>query len=352
MTAPPAPGIFHGMRDCGYEQGPIRPPSESSSLLVRVSRNCPWNRCAFCSVYTDERFSLRGVEEVLADLDALRAIHGDRPRTVFLQDANPLLTKPDDLVRILEGIRARFPQVQRVTAYARAHTLARRSPDDLRRLRAAGLDRLHVGLESGCDAVLALVRKGATRVDQIEGGLRAKAAGFELSLYVMPGLGGRALSDAHADDTASALVAIQPDFVRLRTTAVVPGTPLAALQDEGRFVPVGEVGLVREIRRLLAGLEGVATRIESDHVLNLLMELRGDLPAERDRLLAVCDTFLGLPDEEQRAFVLARRLGWFGRLADRADALRIPQVRDLLRRIEADGEDPEALFATLRGRHL
>lgn len=340
------------MRYCGFEQGPIRPPSESSSLLVRVSRNCPWNRCAFCPVYKGAPFSLRNADEVLADLDAMQEAYGDRPRTVFLQDANPLLTKPDELVRIVEGVRARFPRVERITAYARSHTLARRSVADLERLRAAGLDRLHVGMESGCDDVLALVKKGSTRAEQIEGGRRAKAAGFELSEYVMPGLGGRALSDAHADDTASALVAVQPDFVRLRTTAVLPGTPLADLVAEGRFEPLGEVALVREIRRFLCGLEGLESRLWSDHVLNLLMELRGDLPQDLPRLIGLCDTFLALPEDEQNAFVLARRLGWMGRLADRAEALAIPEVRQHLARIEAEGEEPEAVFARLRGRVL
>lgn len=340
------------IRFCGYEQGPIRPPSESGSLLVRVSRNCPWNRCAFCPVYKGARFSRRTVAEVLSDLDALRAAHGDRPRTAFLQDADPLLMAPDDLVQVVAGLRARFPRVERVTAYARSHTLARRSLEDLRRLRAAGLDRLHVGLESGCDAVLALVTKGTTRAEQIEAGQRVKAAGFTLSEYVMPGLGGAALSSAHAEDTASALVAIQPDFVRLRTTAVVPGTPLAALVTEGRLVPLGEVALVAEIRALLAGLGGLTTRLESDHVLNALMELRGDLPADRERLRSVCDTFLGLPERTRTGFLIARRLGWMGRLADVAVALALPEVQSLLAEVDAGRTDRDVLLARLRARTL
>ena len=230
-----------------FEQGPIRPPSEAGSLLVRVSRNCPWNRCAFCPVYKNLRFSLRTVDEVLQDLDAMQAVYGDRPTTVFLQDANPLLTRTDDLVRILEGIHQRFPRVERITAYARSHTLARRSVAELRRIREAGLNRLHVGMESGCDAVLQLVEKGVTRADQIEGGRRAKEASFELSEYVMPGLGGKELSDAHADDSATALQAIQPDFIRLRTTAVMPGSGLATLVTQGTMTPLSEVEMVAEI---------------------------------------------------------------------------------------------------------
>jgi hypothetical protein len=298
-----------------FEQGPIRPPSEARSLLVRVNRNCPWNRCAFCPVYKGARFSPRTADEVLRDLDAMLEAYGpDGPRTVFLQDANPVLMRTDDLVRVLEGIRERFARVARVTAYARSRTLAKRSLPELRRLRAAGLARLHVGLESGSDEVLALVDKGATRAEHEAGGMKAKAAGFELSCYVMPGLGGRALSARHADETAAALRAIKPDFVRLRTTAVVPGSGLDRLRAEGRFEECSEVELVAEVQRLLRGLDALETRLESDHVLNLLMELRGDLPEARAQLLEILDRFLSLPPARQARFVLARRLGFMGAL--------------------------------------
>ncbi len=276
---------------------------------MRVPRNCPWNKCAFCSVYKGERFSLRTVEEVTADLDAMVASYGDHVRTIFLQDANPLLTRPDDLVAILDGIRARFPKVTRITAYARSHTLARRSPEDLGRLREAGLDRLHVGMESGCDAVLDMVRKGTSQAEQIEAGRRVVAAGFELSEYWMPGLGGREHSLAHAADSAHALREIGPTFVRLRSTAVLRETPLAALRDAGTFTPLGELEMVDEIRRFLDALGDLRVRIESDHMLNLLMEIEGDLPQDRDRLLRICDDLLGAPEDVRRLFVLARRCG-------------------------------------------
>lgn len=333
-----------------FEQGPIRPPSEASSLLVRVSRNCPWNRCAFCPVYKRGKFSLRKVDEVLADLDAMREVYGDRPRTVFLQDANPLLTKTDDLVRIVEGVRQRFPKVSRITAYARSHTLARRPVAELRRIRASGLDRLHVGMESACDAVLELICKGTTRSEQIEGGKRAKEAGFELSEYVMPGLGGKALSDAHADDTASALVEIAPDFVRLRTTAVSPGTPLYEMVADGKFVPLHEGETVAEIRRFLSGLRGLTTRLESDHMLNLLMELRGKLPGDLDRMLSLCDEFLALAPRIKTKFILARRMGWMGRLADVDEVALSPEVDRVLNQIKDEGLDPDQVVDELRSR--
>ena len=336
----------------GYEQGPIRPPSEAGSLLVRVSRNCPWNRCAFCPVYRGEKFSRRSVDEVVADLDAMHRVHGPDVRHVFLQDANPLAARPDNLVQILGAVFERFPDVERVTAYARSQTLARRSPEDLARIRAAGLSRLHVGLESGSDEVLTLVNKGVTRGQQIEGGRRAKAAGFELSWYVMPGLGGQALTEVHADDTASAIAVVEPNFVRLRSTAVIPGTPLADMQGAGTWRPLSEPETVAEIRRMLAGLEGVTTRLESDHVLNLLMELRGDLPGARAPLLEICDHFLGLDAEQQGRAVLAFRVGLIRSLAE-LDAPNMQCELDrLATRLQAEGRSPAELADTIRRSRL
>ena len=337
----------------GFEVGPIRPPSEANSLLVRVSRNCPWNRCAFCPAYKhSEGYSRRSVGDVLADLGAMRQVHGDRHRTVFLQDADPVQANPNDLVQILEGIRERFPSVRRITTYARSRTLAHRPLKDLKRLREAGLDRVHCGFESGSDKVLELMSKGTTRAEQIEGGRRAKEAGFELSWYVMPGLGGCRFTTEHADETASAVALVEPHFVRLRTTAVVPGTPLADLQAEGRFEPLGEMETVAEIRRFLAGLEGVLTRLESDHALNLLMDLRGDLPDKRERLLALLDEVLELDAEDRTLFVLGRRAGVF----QRSRHFREAGLRETLAALRdewlQDGEDPESLFQRLRLRWI
>ncbi|MHC4971173.1 MAG: radical SAM protein [Planctomycetota bacterium] len=335
-----------------FEQGPIRPPSEARSLLVRVSRNCPWNRCVFCPAYKGEKFERRPVAEVLGDLDALQDYHGDRPRSAFLQDADPLTTKPDELIEILQALRERFPKVERITTYARSQTLRRKPLEDLRRVREAGLSRVHVGLESGSDRVLELIKKGVTQEDHILAGARAKEAGFELSLYVMPGVGGTALTGEHADETAKTLGAIEPDFTRLRTTATVQGTPLFDMQERGEWTPLDDTETVREIRRLLAGLEGVSTRLESDHISNLLMHLRGNLPDEYGTLLAHCDTYLGLSDEDRRLFILGRRTGRLGRV----EQLDRPGVREELQRLLAQlreqGHDFDVVAAELRRQIL
>jgi len=332
-----------------YETGPIRPPSEAVSLLVRVTRNCSWNRCTFCPVYKGQRFSLRPIEEIKADVGAMAAtadvvrelshrmgeggrVTGqvvrallqqtrqpetlqvalflrDGGRSVFLQDANSLILPIDRLVEVLSEIRRCFPAVSRVTSYARSRTLCRRSVDELTQLREAGLNRIHVGLESGCDEVLRLVDKGVTAEQQIDAGRRVKAAGIELSEYVMPGLGGRALSHRHAQETARALRAIDPHFVRLRTLAVPPGSPLEAQCERGELVLLDDVGVVREIGMLLDGLEGMSARVVSDHMLNLLEEIEGKLPDDLPRMRAIVDRFLALDEPVQQAFIVGRRIG-------------------------------------------
>lgn len=361
-----------------FELGPIRPPNEATSLLVRVTRNCPWNRCTFCPVYKGDRFELRSADEVEADIHAMASVAASlaagvaagsattepnaQPlsaaeladpavqqvarfvatggRTAFLQDANSMLMPVDELERVLRSLRAAFPSLERVTTYARSHTLCKRSVDELRRLRDAGLDRVHVGLESGSDHVLALVAKGATADSHIEAGRRAKQAGLTLSEYVMPGLGGRALSAEHATETARVLRAIDPHFIRLRTLAVAPSAPIADQCRCGELEPMGDVEIARELRALLAGLEGVTSELRSDHVLNLLEEIEGQLPDDLPRMLATVDRFLALPEQDRDAFIVGRRFGILRRLDD----LEHPRARDAadhaLRRVRAQFPGP------------
>ncbi len=362
-----------------FEQGPIRPPSEAWSLLLRVTRNCSWNRCLFCPVYKDAKFSLRPLEEVLADIEAMeevcgeiklysmklgylgemnsdvisRLFHDPRTpaaaralllwlsgggRTAFLQDADSLVVKPGDLAVILKKLRRTFPTLERVTGYSRSRTLCHRTAEDLEMLKEAGLDRVHVGLESGCDAVLSLVKKGATAEKQITGGRRVVEAGLELSEYVMPGLGGRDLSEEHARETARVLSAVDPHFIRLRTLAIPASSPLAELERSGRFVPLSEDETVREIRRMIEGLEGCTGRIVSDHMLNLLQDLEGKLPEDKERLLAKLDEYLDLPDEEREAFVVGRRAQLYSVLDDRRDGARRRRVEEVVERLRKRGD--------------
>jgi hypothetical protein len=339
-----------------FEQGPIRPPSEARSLLVRVIRNCTWNRCTFCPVYKGSTASQRTLEEILADVDAMAAAAallaggeaGTAPRsgpgavppeafqvalflragerTVFLQDADPCAVRPEKLAAVIERVLERFPTVERVTTYGRARTLARRTPEQLRLLAAAGLSRVHLGLESGADTVLRDIDKGCTAQDLIEAGVRVVGAGLELCFYLMPGMGGRAAAAEHVRGSAHVLRAVaaaapadNPLVVRLRTAAVVPGTPLAEKAASGAYELPDDVEVALELRDLLHELGDARLELYSDHALNLLPELEGSLPTDKPALLAVLDEYLGLPEMEQAMFALGARLGIYHALGDRHD---------------------------------
>ena len=339
-----------------FEQGPIRPPSEAHSLLVRVIRNCTWNRCTFCPVYKGSPSSLRPLEDVLADVEAMAAaaevleergvaaIHdGLAPqeayqvalflrgggRTVFLQDADPCAVKPEKLAAVIHRVRDRFPSVERVTTYGRASTLARRTAQQLALLVEAGLTRVHLGLESGADEVLMAIDKGCSSGDLIAAGENVVGAGLELCFYLMPGLGGRRASAAHVAGSARVIRAVaaaapaeRPLVVRLRTAAVVPGTPLAEREAAGEFVLPDDVEVAQELRDLLGQLGDARLELRSDHALNLLPGLEGSLPADRGRLIAMLDEFLVLSRDEQARYAVGARLGIYRALDDRLDARR------------------------------
>jgi hypothetical protein len=375
-----------------FEQGPIRPPSEANSLLVRVTRNCPWNQCEFCPVYKGERFSRRSVAEVeddiramahwheravaesrrlgfggRLDLDSIAAVYernrnpclasilvwlAGGGRTAFLQDANNLALETDDLAAMLRFLRRTFPAIVRVTSYARSSTLARRPVEELRRLKEAGLDRVHVGLESGADSVLALVKKGADAASHIKGGRNAKAAGFELSEYIMPGLGGRALSEEHAAGTARVLSAIDPDFIRVRTLGLKAGIPLEERRRRGEFDPLTDLEMARELRLTVAGFEGIGSRVVSDHILNLLPEVEGKLPEDKEKMLAVIDRYLALPEEERLLYMVGRRLGMMEGLSDLEDEDRRRAAGATLARLRQINPDVDAAVREIASRFI
>ena len=343
----------------GFEQGPIRPPSEAASLLVRITRNCPWNRCTFCPIYKDAKFSLRPVDHVLRDIDTVRfyveaivaaeksgrtisrrelaklAPHGgpgdlralqaaynfvaNGMKSIFIQDGNSLIIKPDDIVHILLHLKGAFPKVERITSYARSHTIARISAENLGRMARAGLNRIHIGMESGSDKVLKMVKKGVDKATQIVAGQKVKRAGIELSEYFMPGLGGHALSRDNALETADALNQINPDFIRLRTLALPSEAPLTEQFKAGNFDKLGEVDTVRELLLFLEALAGINSKVKSDHVLNLFPEVDGVLPDDQERMMQPLREFLQLDPDEQMIFCIGRRTHRITRFSDLAN---------------------------------
>jgi radical SAM superfamily enzyme YgiQ (UPF0313 family) len=287
-----------GLRRRDYDFPPFRPPSEAESLLLRVTRGCPWNRCTFCSMYKHSKFEIRDLKEILEDIELAKELYGERVRTVFIGDSNSLVVKTETLLEILKALYDSFPRIERVTSYARAKTLVKKPLKELEQICKAGLTRLHVGLETGDRELLNEIEKGATPEEMIEGGKKAMSAGFEYSLYVLLGIGGEEKWEQHAKGTAEVLNGIDPHFIRVRTYVPQPDSPLYDAMMKGEFKSPSPETILKETRLLLQNLQ-VTSQFLSDHVSNLL-PLHGKLPEEKGRMVEMIDEALeGLKRDDQ-----------------------------------------------------
>jgi hypothetical protein len=366
-----------------FEQGSIRPPNEAQSLLLRFTRNCPWNQCMFCPIYKGKKFSLRTVEEIKQDIQTARdiaddikalswklghsgrvtdpvagyifssAAYSDACRSIaawlyygtgacFLQDADNLVMATHDMVEVLEFLREKFPDITRVTTYSRSRTIVRKSLDALKRLRAAGLNRVHVGLESGYDPVLKIMKKGVTGAQHVEAGRKIVAAGIELSEYVMPGLGGQALWKEHATATAKVLNDINPHFIRIRSLRIPDRIPLFKLLEEGSFLMQTDDMLAEEIKLFVRSLSGISSTVTSDHIMNLLEEVSGKLPEDLEKMLEVITTYQAMPDEERLIYRVGRRGGAYRSTEDvKRDPATYRKISALIQELRARGGKEE-----------
>jgi hypothetical protein len=280
----------------------------------------------------------------LTALDAAFRWFRNGSRYVFLQDSDSLSLGASQLIDILRHLMQCFPWIERVTSYSRSSTIVHIHDDELKALRSAGLNRIHVGLESGSDIVLRMVRKGASKEIHVKAGLKVKRAGMELSEYVMPGLGGVELSTEHALETADALNQINPDFIRLRTLAVSDRAPLSVDCTSGRFHVCSDTMIADETRTLLENLRGITSVIRSDHILNLFEDLEGKLPEGRDHMLAILDEYRGMEPMRQNIYRIGRRLGVFSGLKDLLDSDRFSHVQQVC---EANGITNENIDTVL-----
>ncbi len=239
----------------------------------------------------------------MSDIDELRK-QGDEmrdqghvvaPRTAFLADSDAIIIKTDDLVQIVAYLLEAFPSLERVTSYGRAKTVLNKDLDELHKLRKAGLNRLHLGLESGDDNVLKRVKKGASSDEMIAAGLKVKEAGCELSEYVMPGLGGRENSRSHVEGTARVLNAVDPHYTRVRSLILAPGTPIHQEYEAGEFQAMPRLDMMHEIRALVERLE-ITGRLCFDHFSNppfLRQDWEGyKFPEEKEDVLSTIDSAL------------------------------------------------------------
>ncbi len=330
-----------------YRIGPIRPPSESRSLLLQVTAGCTWNKCKFCGLYKHSSFRAYTVDSIKEDIDTmvryrdillelqeedgtwnrkkLKAFTESMTyeeyhcfmmvanwlasggKNVFIQDGNTIALKAVRLEEVLRYLKQAFPHIERITSYGRAETLSKVSAEQFRALKDAGLNRIHSGFESGSDKVLELINKGTTAEQEILAGKNIKAGGIELSVYFMPGIGGKGLTQENGLETARVVRAIDPDYVRIRTAVVKADTELWQDYKNGTYVLCSENEKVEEIRTLIENTAECNGRLVSDHMINLLQNVEGRLKQDHDTMLNIIDKYLSLPEEIQKQFQFARR---------------------------------------------
>ncbi len=271
-----------------YEGMVYRPPSEAYSLILQVTIGCSHNKCRFCSMYKDKKFHIRQLEDILADLRECRAYYS-RVRRIFLADGDALCLSNAKLLAILNAIRDMFPECERVGIYGRATDILRKTPEELKALKEAGIGIVYVGAESGDPEVLARMCKNATREQLIEGVRRAEDAGIAASVTFISGLGGRERWKEHAVASATMISEMRPSYASWLTLMLDPAAPVTKDIAEGKFELLKPLEVLDEMEVMLEHVElpeGVTCVFRSNHASNYL-SLKGDLPADRDNMLAV-----------------------------------------------------------------
>lgn len=377
-----------------FRIGPIRPPSEADSLLLQVTNGCTWNKCKFCQLYRHTKFKAYSAESIKADIDnivyqadiirryqtplgawdidglnrELGQIPSEEERqcfymvanwllgggeNVFLQDGNTTALSSGRLSDVLIYLKQAFPNIKRITSYGRAENLSRVSAEEYAELKAAGLDRIHSGFETGSDAVLQKINKGVTQQQEITAGKNIKAGGIELSVYFMPGVGGKGLTKENAEGTSHVINEVAPDFLRIRTAAVKPGTGLYEDYQNGQLTLCSDDEKLLEIRTIIQQAADIDTRVVSDHIINLLQGIEGHIVLDRRKMLDMIDGYLDQPEHEKRLYQAARRMALVNGPQDMKylDQSRIDQIESLIRAVPDPYEWEEKMNALI-GRYI
>ncbi|MDF2500148.1 MAG: Radical domain protein [Anaerosporomusa subterranea] len=271
---------------CDIAEGMVfRPPSEANSFILRVTIGCAHNRCTFCGMYRDVAFRMRSYPEIKRQID-YAAQAAPQLRRVFLADGNALCLKNDLLLKIMADLKQSFPKLSRITCYGGPNDILRKSPAELSALKEAGLQIIYLGIESGDDAVLTSICKGADAAGMVEAGRRVLGAGIKLSAMVILGLGGKERSSQHAINSAAVVNAINPTMLSALTLMLHEGTPLRDAADRGEFQLLSPYEFVLELKEFVSQLDLAHPCIfRANHASNLL-PLAGTLPADKQALLA------------------------------------------------------------------
>ena len=265
-----------------YEGTVYRPPSEARSLIIQVTIGCSHNTCTFCTMYKDKKFRIRSKEEIFMDLDEMSSAYGELPLRIFLADGDALVLKTRDLLDILSFIRVKFPFCERVTAYATARDILRKTDEELQALKKEGLSMVYVGAESGDPVILAHVKKDVTVEEMMQAADKKKKCGIQLSLTLISGLGGKERLREHALESARLVSAMKPEYLGFLTLMLEKGAPILEEIQAGQLTLLSPDAVMEEMKLFLTHVDSDGTVFRANHASNYLAlkgTLNGDIPA-------------------------------------------------------------------------
>ena len=270
-----------------YEGKVYRPWPEADSILIQTTLGCTHNKCTFCDMFREKRFRIRKIDEIFKDIDEARQIY-PHVGSIFLIDGNVLALKTVFLLQILGKITLTFPECSKIALYAGLNDLRRKSVEDLKELRGAGLTLAYTGLESGDRVTLERIKKGLTP-EQAEAGMaKAKSAGIHILVSIIFGIGGRERSREHIVETTRLLNLMEPEQIAPMALTIQPGTILAEQVETGEFIQATPLQILGEEKYLLENLADFGTIYWGDHGNNIVSS-RGRLPAYRELFLGKVD---------------------------------------------------------------
>ena len=265
-----------------------RPPAEAGSLILQIDEGCPYNRCTFCSMYSNTPYKKRSLDEIREIVTAESQYPAKR---IFLADGDVLRRPFEELRDILELLNETFPSAVRINTYATGSAILDKTPDQLRILRNMKLHTLYMGLESGDEPTLQTVRKGESASKMIQAAKMAQSENLHMSVMVLLGLAGADRSEAHAANTAKALNQMQPRLLSFLRVVPIPGSGFQKQIESGEITQLSERGNVEELRSIIAGLELSRTVLRANHSSNIV-PLEARLPRDKERILSELDAII------------------------------------------------------------
>ena len=273
-----------------YYGNVFRPPSEARSLIIQATVGCAHNKCSFCYMYKDDNFIIRPLEDIKKDLIEMSQ-YGSYWRRIFLADGDALVLKTSDLLEILKTIKQYYPNIERVSSYATAGDINRKSIEELKALRDAGLEMLYIGFESGDDEILRKINKGLTYKDYVSAMAKCKEVGFKTSITIIAGLGGVELMEQNAKGTAKIISETKPDYVSYLTMRIYKNTPLYLDYINGKFNMPNAEEILQEMKIFLENVDSEGTIFRSNHASNYVL-LAGTLNEDKKGLIEAIDKTL------------------------------------------------------------